>query len=81
MLRLHPTGIGFEVSEHCEAMNARDTVQPTLRVIGPPTAGAFGDPVAIPFIANQVQRMLPHLLCTLDSISLRDNSHEQNTIE
>ncbi|MGK6310728.1 FAD/NAD(P)-binding protein [Variovorax sp. DT-64] len=77
LLRLHPTGIGFDVSEQCEALDATGAASPTLRVIGPPTAGAFGDPVAIPFIANQVRRMLPHLLGTLQSISLRDQTHEQ----
>ncbi|KWT70678.1 MULTISPECIES: FAD/NAD(P)-binding protein [unclassified Variovorax] len=81
MVRLHPTGIGFEVSEHCEALDAAGVPLPTLRVIGPPTAGAFGDPVAIPFIANQVRRMLPHLLGTLQSISLKDHTHEQYSIE
>lgn len=80
-LRLHATGIGFEVSERCEAVDAADTAQPTLRIIGPPTAGAFGDPVAIPFIANQVHRMLPHLLSTLHSISHRDKIHEQHSAE
>lgn len=81
MVRLHPTGIGFDVTEHCEAVDAGGVPTPTLRVIGPPTAGAFGDPVAIPFIANQVQRMLPHLLGTLQSIFQRDHTHEQFSID
>lgn len=68
LLQLHSTGIGFDVSEQCEALDSRCVPQPTLRVIGPPSAGAFGDPVAIPFIANQVQRILPDVFRTLESL-------------
>ncbi|KWT69567.1 MULTISPECIES: FAD/NAD(P)-binding protein [unclassified Variovorax] len=82
LLRLHPTGIGFDVSEQCEAFDSRGVPQPTLRVIGPPTAGAFGDPVAIPFIANQVQRILPDLLRTLDSLHhFNDETYEPTSID
>jgi uncharacterized NAD(P)/FAD-binding protein YdhS len=67
MLRVHPTGIGFDVTDLCEAVDAHGVAQPLLRVIGPPTAGVFGDPVAIPFIANHVERILPHVLGALQS--------------
>jgi len=81
LLRLHPTGIGFDVSEHCEALDTAGVPRPTLRVIGPPTAGAFGDPLAIPLIANQVHRMLPHVLGTLHSFSTQDHTHEHYSAE
>ena len=68
MLQPHATGWGFGVGPDCAAIDARGRTQPTVRVIGPPSAGALGDPVAIPFIANQVHRMLPDLLRSLDSI-------------
>lgn len=80
-LRLHPTGVGFDVTERCEALDFRGVPQPTLRVIGPPTAGAFGDPVAIPFIANQVHRILPSIFNTLQSIPLKEPDHEQASID
>lgn len=68
ILRCHSTGIGFEVGVNCEAVNGAGISQPGLRIIGPPTAGVFGDPVAIPFIANQVRRILPDLLHALVSV-------------
>jgi uncharacterized NAD(P)/FAD-binding protein YdhS len=64
-LRLDPTGIGLHVGSHCEALDAAGNLQPTLRVIGPPTAGVFGDPLGVPFISGQVRRILPDVLRTL----------------
>lgn len=81
MLRLHPTGVGFDVTECCEAFDAQGAAQPTLRVIGPPTAGACGDPVAIPFIANQVHRIVPHVLRALQSTSQAESIHEHDSVE
>lgn len=62
MLTPHPTGLGFAVSENCEAQSSDGSIQPMLRVIGPPTLGAFGDPVAAVFIAAQVRRLIPGLI-------------------
>jgi uncharacterized NAD(P)/FAD-binding protein YdhS len=67
-LRLHATGLGFDVTEECAALDAQGRPQPMLRVVGPPTMGAFGDPVAIPFIANQVHRILPDLIGALETV-------------
>ncbi|MFO0125143.1 MAG: FAD/NAD(P)-binding protein [Betaproteobacteria bacterium] len=61
-LRVHRTGLGFEVGIHCEALDASSSADPRLRVVGPPTAGAFGDPLGVSFIAGQIQRVLPDLL-------------------
>lgn len=68
MLRVHDTGIGFGVGPNCEAINRYGTIQKTLRIIGPPSAGAFGDPVAVVFIAAQIRRLLPELNATIDSL-------------
>jgi uncharacterized NAD(P)/FAD-binding protein YdhS len=65
-LRLDPTGIGVHVGSHCEALDAAGNPQPTVRAIGPPTAGVFGDPLGVPFISGQVRRILPDVLRTLD---------------
>jgi uncharacterized NAD(P)/FAD-binding protein YdhS len=66
LLTRHATGLGFEVGGNCEAIDAAGATQPNLRVIGPPTVGVFGDPLGAPFIAAQVQRMLPDLMHTLE---------------
>jgi uncharacterized NAD(P)/FAD-binding protein YdhS len=60
-----PSGIGFAVDAQCRAIDAHGRAQPGLRVFGPPTAGSFGDPVAVVFIATQIRRVLPELLAQL----------------
>lgn len=67
LLRPHPNGLGFDVGRNCEAIDSQGTAQPRLRVIGPPTAGAFGDPLGAVFIAAQVHRILPDVMSTLAS--------------
>ncbi len=62
MLRRDETGIGFEVDGQCRPLARDGTPQPRLRMIGPPTAGTFGDPLGVLFIAPQIRRMLPGLL-------------------
>jgi len=59
------SGIGFAVDAQCRALDADGRSQPTLRVIGPPSAGTFGDPVAVVFIATQIHRIVPDVLDTL----------------
>ena len=68
-LRIDETGIGFGVDAHCRAIGADGRANPSLRVIGPPTAGTFGDPLGAMFIAAQVYRMLPDALDTLAKAS------------
>lgn len=70
LLRSHDTGIGFDVGPNCEALDAEGNAQRTLRVIGPPTAGAFGDPLGAFFIAWQVRRVLPDVLHALEATSV-----------
>lgn len=70
-IQIHPTSMGFDVGPHCEARDASGELQPALRVIGPPTAGVFGDPLGIPFITGQVRRIVPDLVTTLESIATR----------
>jgi len=62
LLKLHPNGLGFDVSPQCEALSVTNAVQSGLRVFGPPTAGAFGDPLGAAFIASQVRRVMPDVL-------------------
>ena len=74
MLRPHGTGIGFDVGPNCEAIDRDGALQKTLRVIGPPSAGAFGDPVAVVFIAAQIRRLLPELNATISGLDLHGRS-------
>lgn len=67
MLCRHKTGVGYEVSEQCEAIDAMGAVRTNLRVIGPPTAGQFGDPLGAVYIAAQVRRVLPYVMAALDA--------------
>ena len=64
-LQPDPSGIGFAVDAQCRAIDAHGRAQRRLRVIGPPTAGTFGDAVAVVFIATQIRRVLPDLLAEL----------------
>jgi len=58
-LRRDACSLGFEVDAQCRAVNNKGAVQNTLRVVGPPTVGSFGDPIGAMFIAAQIYRMLP----------------------
>ena len=61
-------GIGFAVDSTCRVIHAHheaEEADPALRLIGPPTAGTFGDPIGALFIAAQIHRILPDLLHTL----------------
>jgi len=64
-LRIDEAGIGFAVDANCRAIGADGRAHPALRVIGPPTAGTFGDPLGAMFIAVQIWRMLPDALAYL----------------
>lgn len=65
LLQVDAAGIGFAVDAQGCAIRPDGHADPGLRVIGPPTAGTFGDPLGAMFIAAQVHRMLPHWLQTL----------------
>jgi uncharacterized NAD(P)/FAD-binding protein YdhS len=64
-IRPDPTGFGFEVDAECRPIGKAGAPSPKLRIVGPPTAGTFGDPLGVPFIAPQIRRMLPGLLAEL----------------
>ncbi len=59
ILRRHGTGMGYEVSDKCEAIDSAGRADPNLRIIGPPTAGALGDPLGAIYITAQVKRLMP----------------------
>jgi uncharacterized NAD(P)/FAD-binding protein YdhS len=59
------TGVGFAVDAKCRPLDASGVPSDRVRVIGPPTAGAFGDPRGAMFIAAQVRRMLPGVFASL----------------
>jgi len=65
----HPTGLGFVTDSDCRAIAANGAVEPRLRLIGPPTAGMFGDPLGVFFISAQIDRMLPSLAGDLGLLS------------
>lgn len=61
-LRPDACGWGFEVDADGRAMGADGMPRDALRVLGPPSAGCFGDPLGAVFIGAQVQRVLPGML-------------------
>lgn len=65
LLQPDAAGLGHAVDANGCALGADGQPQPRLRVIGPPTAGTFGDPLGAMFIAAQVHRMLPDWLRVL----------------
>lgn len=67
LLQVDAAGIGLAVDAQGRALGRGGQPDPRLRVIGPPTAGSFGDPLGAMFIAAQVHRLLPDLLATLAS--------------
>ena len=62
ILRVDPTGIGFEVDSYCRPIGRDGKASPRLRVAGPPAAGSCGDPLGVIFIAPHIRRMIPDLL-------------------
>lgn len=65
VIRIDDCGLGFAVDAHCRPVGASGTVDPRIRIVGPPTAGTFGDPLGTLFIAPQIRRMLPGVLADL----------------
>lgn len=58
-------GLGFAVDSACRAIGRDGQASDRCRVIGPPTAGTFGDPFGALFIAAQIRRAMPSMLATL----------------
>ena len=73
------SGVGFAVDHQCRAVARDGSVQPALRVIGPPTAGVFGDPLGALFIAAQVRRMVPDALASLIRAPAPAHAHAHRT--
>jgi uncharacterized NAD(P)/FAD-binding protein YdhS len=61
-LRHDDSGLGFAVDAQCRAIGRDGRATSALRVFGPPTAGVFGDPLGVLFIAAQIHRALPDML-------------------
>jgi uncharacterized NAD(P)/FAD-binding protein YdhS len=67
----HAAGVGFAVDARCRPIGANGAPSDAVRVIGPPTAGAFGDPLGAIFIAAQIRRMLPGVYASLGKRAIR----------
>jgi uncharacterized NAD(P)/FAD-binding protein YdhS len=65
VIRIDDCGLGFAVDAQCRPIAAGGAVDPRIRIVGPPTAGTFGDPLGVLFIAPQIRRMLPGVLASL----------------
>ena len=71
LLQPDPTGVGFAVDRACRPIATTGEPCARLRVIGPPTAGVFGDPLGTIFIAAQIRRILPGVLSALATQPMR----------
>jgi uncharacterized NAD(P)/FAD-binding protein YdhS len=65
LCRVHPTGLGFDVDDDCRALRADGERLPSLVFLGALTLGAFGEPLATPWIAAQIWRLVPSLISQL----------------
>lgn len=65
MITPHPNGMGFVTDSACRAVTAAGAPRSDLRIIGPPTAGVFGDPLGALFISAQIHRSLPAFVTDL----------------
>ncbi|MEZ5738729.1 MAG: hypothetical protein R3E68_04165 [Burkholderiaceae bacterium] len=63
------SGFGYRVDARCRPIGQADRTPDRLRLIGPITAGVFGDTLGAMFIAVQVHRLLPDLFETLQAPS------------
>jgi uncharacterized NAD(P)/FAD-binding protein YdhS len=70
ILSVDPSGVGFTVDAQCRPIGRGGTACERIRLIGPPTAGVFGDPLGVLFIVPQVRRILPGMLATLRATAL-----------
>ena len=65
MICVDPSGIGLAVDAHSRALARDGTAAQRLRIVGPPTTGARGDPLGSPYIAIQIHRMIPDVASVL----------------
>ena len=66
MISIDPSGVGLAVDGRYRAIARDGSAAGRLRVVGPPTLGARGDPLGSAFIGIQVYNMIPDLLAVLD---------------
>jgi len=66
MIRVDPSGVGLAVDAHSRALARDGTAAERLRIVGPPTTGARGDPLGSPYIAIQIHRMIPDVASVLE---------------
>lgn len=71
LIQRDPTGLGFAVDAQCRPLAADGTPSPGLRLIGPPSAGALGDPLGVIFIAPRIRRVLPGIIAEIEAARLR----------
>lgn len=62
VLRVDASGLGFAVDAACRPIGADGRARETWRVLGPPSAGTFGDPLGVLFISPQIRRAVPGML-------------------
>ena len=67
VVRSDASGSGLSVDPQCRAIDRKGVASANLRIIGPPTAGAHGDPLGSAFIAIQVHRVIPEILRALSA--------------
>jgi uncharacterized NAD(P)/FAD-binding protein YdhS len=67
LVTLDPSGLGFAVDGECRPLARDGTAAEWMRMLGPPTAGVFGDPLGVLFIAPQVRRTVPGMLALLSA--------------
>ena len=62
-----PSGVGLAVDARCRSLGTDGLPVAGLRVVGPPTLGARGDPLGSAFIAIQVHHMVADVLATFNA--------------
>lgn len=62
LLTVDPSGLGFAVDAACRPIGADGRARERWRVLGPPSAGTFGDPLGVLFISPQIRRAVPGML-------------------
>jgi uncharacterized NAD(P)/FAD-binding protein YdhS len=65
MICVDPSGVGLAVDARCRSLARDGTAAQRLRIVGPPTTGARGDPLGSPYIAIQIHNMIPDVLAVL----------------
>ena len=66
MLCVDPSGVGLAVDARYRAITRDGRPAERLRVVGPPTLGARGDPLGSAFIAIQIHTMIADVLAVPD---------------